>query len=145
MHHEYDFDITSRDKKEVFQQAGRLLINNGFKLIDFDIMRPWGFFLSVDESQSADFIKEFYAGVKLQDIDTNLPLRPKFLGVEPDKRLSWQYHHRRAEVWRCLAGEFELITGEADTEDKQQKVVAEQVVNMPQGMRHRGVGWKTGR
>jgi mannose-6-phosphate isomerase-like protein (cupin superfamily) len=63
-----------------------------------------------------------------------------FLGVEPDKRLSWQYHHRRAEIWHCIAGEFDLVTSETDSEDKVQRVSTGQVVSMSQGLRHRGVG-----
>jgi mannose-6-phosphate isomerase len=121
-------------------QAARILLSRGFRLIDFDNLKPWGFYLSVDETQADDFIKEFYDDVELQGIDASLPLRSKFLGIEPGKRLSWQYHHRRAEIWRCLAGEFELITSQTDTEDKKQKVKTGQIVSMPQGMRHRGVG-----
>jgi mannose-6-phosphate isomerase len=136
----YEFDTDSKDKSAVFMQAARILLSRDFKLIDIDPLRPWGFFLSVDEDQTDDFIKEFYDGVELKGIDTNLPLRPKFLGIEPGKRLSWQYHHRRAEIWHCLAGKFELVTSDTDEEDKHQNVHAGQVVNMPQGMRHRGVG-----
>ena len=136
----YEFDTQSKDKLRVFQQAASILITNRFRMIDLDITRPWGFFLSVDETQVSEFIKEFYDGIELKGINANLPLRPKFLGIEPGKRLSWQYHHRRAEIWHCLAGEFELVTSDTDKEDKQRKVNAGQVVNMPQGMRHRGVG-----
>jgi mannose-6-phosphate isomerase-like protein (cupin superfamily) len=136
----YEFDTNSKDKALVFQQAARILLTKSFKLIELDITRPWGFFLSVDETEAEEFIKEFYDGIKLDGIDPSLPLRPKFLGIEPGKRLSWQYHHRRAEIWHCLAGEFELVTSDTDEEDKRRKVSEGQVVNMPQGMRHRGVG-----
>lgn len=140
MANKYGFDINSADKPAVFMQAARILLSRGFRLIDLDAAKPWGFYLSVDESQAGDFIKEFYGGIELTGIDTGLPLRPKFLGIEPGKRLSWQYHHRRAEIWHCLAGEFELITSDTDKEDKTRTVKAGQVVNMPQGMRHRGIG-----
>jgi mannose-6-phosphate isomerase len=139
---EYEIDISSKDKSLIFMQAARILLSRDFKLIDIDLLRPWGFFLSVDESQAEDFIKEFYSGAELKGIDTGLALRPKFLGIEPGKRLSWQYHHRRAEIWHCLAGEFELITSDTDDEVNHRGVSAGQVVNMPQGMRHRGVGLK---
>ena len=29
-------------------------------------------------------------------------LSPKILIVNPNSKLSWQYHHRRAEIWRCI-------------------------------------------
>jgi len=123
-------------------QAARILLDLGFKLIDIDSLRPWGFYLTVDESQAPDFINEFYGNTELKGINTNLLLRPKFLGIAPYKRLSWQYHHRRAEIWRCLAGEFELITSDTNEEDKVHAIDAGQVVNMPQGVRHRGAGLK---
>ena len=140
MGNDYEFSTDSSDKKAVFQQAAKILIERDFRLIDLDITRPWGFFLSIDETQAPQFIKEFYEGVELNGIDASLPLRPKFLGIEPGKRLSWQYHHRRAEIWRCLAGTFDLVTSQTDEEDKTQHVSSEQVVSMPQGLRHRGVG-----
>jgi mannose-6-phosphate isomerase len=136
----YEFDTSSSDKAEVFQQAARILLAKNFRLIDLDIQRPWGFFLSVDENQSAKFIDEFYKGVELTGIDTALPLRPKFLGIAPDKRLSWQYHHRRAEIWRTLAGGYGLITSDTDDETKPRTIQEGQVVNMTQGTRHRGIG-----
>jgi mannose-6-phosphate isomerase-like protein (cupin superfamily) len=136
----YEFDVAGGDKKEVFQQAARILLDKNFRLIDLDVTRPWGFFLSVDETQAPEFIKEFYGGIDLEGIDRTLPLRPKFLGIAPDKRLSWQYHHRRAEIWHCLAGEFDLVTSQTDDEDQTQRVKTGEVVSMPQGLRHRGVG-----
>jgi mannose-6-phosphate isomerase len=129
------------NKKVVqFQKASKLLFDSGLRLIDLDITRPWGFFLSVDESQAKVFIDLFYKGVELQGIDTSLPLRPKLLGLAPGKRLSWQYHHRRAEIWRCLEGSYDLATSETDTEDSVRTVRVGEAVDMPQGMRHRGIG-----
>jgi mannose-6-phosphate isomerase len=136
----YEFNTSAQDKAEVFQQAARILLSKQFRLIDLDITRPWGFFLSVDEAQAAEFIQEFYEEVELKDLDTNLALRPKFLGIAPGQRLSWQYHHRRSEVWRTLAGSYDLVTSPTDAEDTRQTVQEDEVVSMPQGMRHRGVG-----
>lgn len=135
----HQFDVTSKDKKQVFQQAAEILVDNHFKLIELDITRPWGFFLSVDEEQAPDFIKRFYEGVKMK-IDISLPLRPKFLGIAPGKRLSWQYHHRRNEAWRTLAGSYQLVTSETDEESPGKTITEGQVITIPQGIRHRGVG-----
>src|SRR5665213_2941080 len=104
MSNNLEFDTASDDKLHVFQQAAKILLDKNFKLIDMDAERPWGFFLSADESQAEDFIKQFYSGVDLKGLDSSLPLRPKFLGIAPGKRLSWQYHHRRSEIWRPVAG-----------------------------------------
>jgi hypothetical protein len=55
----YEFDSGGSDKKAVFQQAARILLQKDFRLIDLDVTKPWGFFLSVDESQAPEFIREF--------------------------------------------------------------------------------------
>lgn len=136
----YEFDTNGADKKLVFQQAARILLEKDLRLIDLDVTKPWGFYISIDETQAPEFIEEFYSGIDLKGIDASLPLRPKFLGIEPGKRLSWQYHHRRAEVWHCLAGEFDLVTSETDAENKTRHIGDGDVVSMPKGMRHRGVG-----
>ena len=134
------FDTFSSDKAAVFQQAARILLDKGFKLIDLDITRPWGFFLSADENQAEEFIKQFYSGVDLKGLDTSLPLRPKFLGIAPGKRLSWQYHHRRSEIWRPIAGSFNLVLSDTDQETEPRLVRPGEVVTISQGMRHRGSG-----
>jgi len=105
----YEFDGASDNKLHVFQQAAKILLDKNFKLIDVDAERPWGFFISADETQTEEFIKQFYEGADLESLDPSLPLRPKFLGIAPGKRLSWQYHHRRSEIWRPIAGEFKLV------------------------------------
>ena len=33
-------------------------------------------------------------------------LSPKILIVSPNSKLSWQYHHRRAEIWRVYKGKI---------------------------------------
>jgi len=140
MENTYEFDTASNDKLHVFQQAAKILLDKTFKLIDLDAERPWGFFLSADENQAQEFIKQFYSGIVLKDLDPSLPLRPKFLGIAPGKRLSWQYHHRRSEIWRPIAGEFNLITSDTDQETEPKVVRAGEVVSIPQGVRHRGIG-----
>ena len=136
----YAFDTSSKDKPEAFQQAARILLSRGFKLIDFDSLKPWGFYLSVDESQAKAFKDEFYGPDALPDLDFSLPLRPKFLGVAPGLRLSWQWHHRRSEIWRPIKGEFQVVLSKTDKEAQPRLVEQNQIVNIPQGMRHRGIG-----
>lgn len=140
MSEKYEFNTSSGDKTEVFQQAARILLSRGFRLIDLDITRPWGFFLSVDESQANKFIDEFYSGVELNDTDASLSLRPKFLGIAPNQKLSWQYHHRRSEVWRTLVGSYDLIISTTDEETAPATIQESEVVDIPKGMRHRGAG-----
>jgi mannose-6-phosphate isomerase len=136
------FNTDSEDKITLFHEAAEILFDNGLKLIDMDAQRPWGFFLSVDESQAQEFISLFYSRVKLDGVDPSLPLRPKLLGIEPGKRLSWQYHHRRSEIWRTLAGSYDLVTSSNDTELAPKTIGEDEVVYISKGTRHRGVGGK---
>lgn len=130
------------DKLEAFQRTADFITAKHFKVIKIDITRPWGFFFYIDTSQIDQFINEFYEGVDLPGIDTKLPLQPKILAIEPGKKLSWQYHHRRAEIWRCINDEFQVITSDDDTEKDNQTLKTGDVVSLSQGQRHRAVGGK---
>ena len=69
----------------------------GFNVINFDFNRPWGGFLLIDESQSQDFIT-FISKENLKKIEGRLS--PKILIVNPNSRLSCEFHYRRKEIWR---------------------------------------------
>jgi len=59
-------------------------------------------------------------------------LSPKILIVKPKARLSWQYHHRRAEIWRVFKGE---------DKENEMKIYSEgDQIKLKQGERHRLIG-----
>jgi len=60
--------------------------------------------------------------------------------VAPDKRLSWQYHHRRKEVWQVVSGEVGIVRSETDEETPMKTYRAGDQVQLAQGERHRLVG-----
>ena len=41
-------------------------------------------------------------------------MSPKILIVKPGARLSWQYHHRRAEIWQVYKGEVGIVRSDKD-------------------------------
>ena len=129
------------DKQQAFDTALELLKQGGFEKPKItDIQRPWGFFMYVAEAEASKFIEAFYQSVNIEGIDLNLPLQPKILGIAPGKRLSWQYHHRRGEVWRNTGGEFSVVLSETDQETEPKIVRLHDVIVIPQGTRHRGIG-----
>jgi mannose-6-phosphate isomerase-like protein (cupin superfamily) len=67
-------------------------------------------------------------------------LSPKILIVAPQKRLSWQYHHRRAEIWRVIRGTVGVVTSETDEEGEVKIQVPGSLITLRQGERHRLVG-----
>jgi mannose-6-phosphate isomerase-like protein (cupin superfamily) len=75
-----------------------------FDVINKDDSRPWGGFFVIDESQAAAFAKHFFPNENFDALKITSKLCPKILLVAPHKRLSRQYHHRRAEIWKCIGG-----------------------------------------
>src|SRR5690606_3311535 len=92
-------------KKEVFEKVEQYLTNLGFSVAAKDLNRPWGGFFVLDETQILEFKSKFFPEVELSAEQLKQKLSPKFLLVAPGARLSWQYHFRRAELWKLIAGE----------------------------------------
>ena len=67
-------------------------------------------------------------------------LSPKILLVAPEKRLSWQYHHRRAEIWRVVQGQAGVVTSDTDEEGTLQVLNVGDTITLQQGERHRLIG-----
>lgn len=112
----------------------------GFRIVDQDLNRPWGGFLVIDESQAPLFAKTFFPGMEEEALDSVGKLSPKILIVEPGKRLSWQYHRRRAEIWRVIEGPVGVIASPDDRQGDVQELEAGEVIRLKQGERHRLVG-----
>ena len=84
-----------------FESAKARITALGFKVISEDANRPWGGFLVIDEQQAYALCNHYFSREALK---TDQKLSPKILLVAPQQRLSWQYHHRRSEVWKALEG-----------------------------------------
>ena len=133
------FDRDS-DKNKVFYTIAEQLDKHGFKVVSKDENRPWGGFFVIDESQAAEFITAYFPHLNIADFKEGQKLSPKILVVGPDKRLSWQYHFRRAEIWRVLSGIVGIKTSMTDEEGELKSLEPGTVVNLAQGQRHRLIG-----
>ena len=127
-------------KEKVFQEIEKYLGNKNFNIDKKDNARPWGGFFVIDESQAESFINEYFSHLKREDLLIGDKLSPKILVVAPDKRLSWQYHHRRAEIWKLIGGEAVVITSDNDEEKNKQILKPGSIVQLKQGERHRLIG-----
>lgn len=67
-------------------------------------------------------------------------MSPKILVVAPFKRLSWQYHHRRSEIWRIIKGQAGVVRSNFDSEHELEIFNVGATVRLLQGERHRLVG-----
>ena len=127
-------------KEEVFQQVENFLKSKDFKIITQDQTRPWGGFFVIDEDQSSEFIETFLKDIPEAQSQSIGKVSPKILVVEPGKRLSWQYHHRRSEVWKVIYGEAGVVTSDTDAENPLQTKKLNDVIILKKGERHRLIG-----
>ena len=112
----------------------------GFKIISKDFDRPRGGFLVISEEQAQEFANHFFSGLDVDSLRIGGKLSPKILIVSPHVRLSWQYHHRRAEIWRVYKGTAGIIRSETDTQTEVEVLQTGDQVRLKQGERHRLVG-----
>jgi mannose-6-phosphate isomerase len=127
-------------KTSVFKKVGKLLGDAGFSIVSEDKARPWGGFYVIDENQAAKFSKHFFPEEDFEQLKISEKLSPKILMVAPGKRLSWQYHHRRAEIWKCIDGNVAVMTSDTDEESKKQILKPGDIIKLHQGKRHRLIG-----
>lgn len=128
------------DKSELFQEIESQLHEQGFRISNVDQNRPWGGFFVIDEEQAQKFADAYFEGLDVQDLRISGKLSPKILVVGPNKRLSWQYHHRRAEIWRVVRGEVGVVTSPTDEEHELKILKQGDSIRLVQGERHRLVG-----
>ncbi|MDZ7657946.1 phosphoheptose isomerase [Fodinibius sp.] len=131
---------SKRTKKEIFDKTKEYIEKKGFTIVDQDYERPWGGFFVIDEDQAPQFGKTFFGDQDIEDLRISGKLSPKILVVQPQKRLSWQYHHRRAEIWRVLEGPVGVMTSDTDEQGSVDTLQAGEYVKLKQGERHRLVG-----
>jgi len=130
----------STNRPEVFDSVQSFLDEKGFSVVSRDHARPWGGFFVLDESQAPQFIATFFPHLSLEDFAGYEKLSPKILVVAPEQRLSWQYHHRRAEIWKLIGGVAGVIISDTDEQTDLQTLAIGDVVNLKCGERHRLVG-----
>ena len=128
---------------EVFEAVENYLTALGFRISAKDLNRPWGGFFVLDETQILEFKSQFFQEVELSDSQLNQKLSPKFLIVAPGARLSWQYHFRRAELWKLIAGGSAISKSHSDEEGPVEVMNLGTVVALDKGQRHRLIGTDT--
>ena len=123
-----------------FTQTEELIKSLGFRVVSKDFERPWGGFLVIDEDQAQDFSNQFFKGINIEELKISGKLSPKILIVKPESRLSWQYHHRRAEIWRVYKGEVGIIRSDDDSQNEIEIYSEGDQITLKQGERHRLIG-----
>lgn len=127
-------------KTTIFKEIEVRLNQQGLKIRNQDQTRPWGGFFVIAEEQAQHFGDIYFEGIAVDDLKISGKLSPKILVVAPDKRLSWQYHHRRAEIWKVIKGSVGVVTSHNDEEGELQILQPGELIKLDQGQRHRLIG-----
>ncbi|MDR8392293.1 phosphoheptose isomerase [Aliifodinibius sp. S!AR15-10] len=131
---------TERTKQQVFEETEQQVKDLGFTIVDEDRERPWGGFFVIEEEQAQQFANTYFEEKPVDELKIAGRLSPKILIVEPGKRLSWQYHHRRAEIWKIIEGPVGIITSDTNQQGPLDTYKTGAQVRLKKGERHRLVG-----
>ncbi len=124
----------------VFDTYTRKLEEQGFTFERTDFKRPWGGFFVINEEEAPAFIERYFPGKTTDDLIGERKVSPKILVVAPHKRLSWQYHHRREEIWRVVEGPVAVAHGMKDEQPEPETYKAGETIVLAKGERHRLIG-----
>lgn len=127
-------------KQLVFKNVVEYLLSQNLKIDSQDENRPWGGFFVLDENTLDKFIHLYFSHLTKGEINISGKLSPKILIVAPAKRLSWQYHNRRAEIWKLIGGTTGVITSDTDYEKEIISLKIGDIIQIEQGQRHRLIG-----
>lgn len=124
----------------IFEKIQNQLGANQFEIVSIDHNRPWGVFFVIAEEQAQQFTNQYFDGLDVSTLKRGGALSPKILVVAPEKRLSWQYHHRRAEIWRVIEGQAGVKRSANNTEGELEIFNVGDTITLQQGERHRLIG-----
>ena len=127
-------------KELIFEHVAEYLHHRGLKISTQDDTRPWGGFFVIEEKDTEKFIQLYFPDLSEKGINITGKLSPKILIVAPNKRLSWQYHNRRSEVWRLIGGTAGVITSDNDVEKNSTELRIGDTILLTRGERHRLLG-----
>ena len=123
------FDITLKNLK-----------SKNFYIINRDLNRPWGGFYVISDDNAQEFSNVYFNGLNTEEIKVSGKLSLKILIIAPNKRLSWQYHHRRSEIYKVVSGQIKVVTSHDDAERKEKILKEGDEIRLYEGERHRIIG-----
>jgi mannose-6-phosphate isomerase len=124
----------------IFTEVESYIISKGYSIVAKDHSRPWGGFFVLAEDQASKFAEEFFPELSFDQIQITQKLSPKFLVVAPQQRLSWQYHFRRAEIWKVVSGPVAVAISTTDEQPAPGIYQDGDFIKLDIGQRHRLIG-----
>lgn len=129
-----------KEMEKLFERLVGQLVKDGLEIEQRDLERPWGGFVLIAEDQAELFARKYFPGLSLHDLSKGSKVSPKILMVAPHKKLSWQYHLRRKEVWRVLQGPVGIVRSESDEEKAMKSLESGEFITLKKEERHRLIG-----
>ncbi len=128
-------------KEDIRREIKNILEHKGLIISGEDFERPWGGFFKISGDSLEKFLSVYFSDVSLPFDISKLNVSPKILVVAPGKKLSWQVHERRAELWRVVKGPVGVYTSDTDIQPEKMDIYNENdLINLKLGTRHRLVG-----
>jgi mannose-6-phosphate isomerase len=124
----------------IFEKIRKELTKHKLVVTNINLNLPWGGFFVIAEKQAQAFANRYFDGLDVSTLKRGGALSPKILIVAPEKRLSWQYHHRRAEIWRVIEGQAGVKRSPNDKEGELEILNVGDTITLQQGERHRLIG-----
>ncbi|MGI9592992.1 MAG: phosphoheptose isomerase [Patiriisocius sp.] len=125
---------------EIFTTIQKELEQHNLKIDSHDHTRPWGGYFVIKNEDAQRFSDIYFDGYDIASLRKAGKLSPKILLVKPRARLSWQYHHRRAETWRVVQGPVGVVRSFDDTQKDMTNHHNGDVITLQKGERHRLIG-----
>lgn len=126
---------------EICEEVFKTLAEKEIKVDAIVKNKPWGGYFVISESSAEEFINAYYPEYNIEDFGKER-ISPKILIVLPGKRLSWQYHYRRSELWKLIEGTALVSRSENDDEKEPEDLIVNKIVELGKGERHRLIGGK---
>lgn len=130
-------------KSKVHDLILRFIDESKLEVIDENFDKPWGGYFVINETNLDHFIYLFFRDHRQLLSQKHGKLSPKILVVEPHKRLSFQYHLRRAEMWYVVQGPIGVVQSSSDEQKPVQMKETGSIIHHNEEVRHRLVGLDT--
>lgn len=132
--------LSNTPKELIFEHIAEYLHLQNIKINKQDNTRPWGGFFIIEENEAEKFINLYFPQFTKKELNISGKLSPKILVIAPEKRLSWQYHRRRAEIWNLIGGTAAVVISDNDEEKETKYLNIGDIIQLKQGERHRLIG-----
>ena len=125
---------------KIFNFVSSKLKNQKLTIINSDLNRNWGGFFRLADNESDNFIKLYFNRLNKYNLFSLGKVSSKILIISPNKRLSWQYHIRRTEIWKVVSGKIKVVTSHDDLERKEEILKEGDEIRLSKCERHRIIG-----